>query len=286
MTVAVVTDSAASLPSDLAADHRITVIPLVLTVDGTAHDDGELPLADVLSHPAGGVTTSGPSPGRVAATLEQVLEGVDQALVLTISRAMSSTFDAARLGAQGFGPRARVLDTATAAGAQGLVALHAAACTATGAALGDVEAAARQAIGRVQLVATVASLERLVRSGRVPGVAGWAGGKLGVNPLFQFSAGRVKPLRPAFSRAAALERILVAWRRSRPPGGGAGARLHAAALHAGAAEEADGLLAAVRAEAAPTTAFVGEFSPVMVTHTGAGLVGLAWWWEPPAAAVA
>jgi fatty acid-binding protein DegV len=78
----------------------------------------------------------------------------------------------------------------------------------------------------------------------------------------------------------------VAWRRSRPPGGGAGARLQAAALHAGAAEEADGLLAAVRAEAAPTTAFVGEFSPVMVTHTGAGLVGLAWWWEPPAAAVA
>jgi DegV family protein with EDD domain len=280
VTVAVVTDSAASLPAGLATDHGVTVVPLVLTVDGTAYDDGDLPLADVLSHPAGGVTTSGPSPGRVAATLEQVLERHDEALVLTISRAMSSTFDAARLGAQGFGQRARVLDTATAAGAQGLVALHAARCAATGAALADVEERARQAIERVQLVATVASLDRLVHSGRVPGIAGWAGGKLGVNPLFQFSAGRVKPLRPAFSRAAALERILVAWRRSRPPRDGASATLHAAALHAGAAAEADGLLAAVRAEVEPATAFIGEFSPVMVTHTGAGLVGLAWWWEP------
>ena len=279
MTVAVLTDSAASLPPDLAAAHGVTVVPLVLTVDGASRDDGELPLAEVLSQPPGAVTTSGPSPGRVAATLERALERADEALVLTISRAMSSTFDAASLGAQGFGERVRVLDTATAAGAQGLVALHAARCAATGAPLADVEAAARQAIEGVQLVATVASLDRLVHSGRVPGVAGWAGGKLGVNPLFQFRAGRVRPLRPAFSRAAALERILAAWRRSRPPGDGAGAPLHAAALHAGAGDEADGLLAAVRTSAAPVTAFVGEFSPVMVTHTGAGLVGLAWWWE-------
>jgi DegV family protein with EDD domain len=280
MTVAVLTDSAASLPAELATDRGVTVVPLVLTVDGAGHDDGELPLDEVLSRPPGAVTTSGPAPGRVAAILERVLADADAALVLTISRAMSSTFDAARVGAQPFGERARVLDTATAAGAQGLVALHAARCAAGGAPLAEVEAAARQAIARVQLVATVASLDRLVHSGRVPGVAGWAGGKLGVNPLFQFRAGRVRALRPAFSRAAALERILGAWRRSRPPGEGASPPLHAAALHAGAADEAEGLLAAVRTDVEPATAFAGEFSPVMVTHTGAGLVGLAWWWEP------
>jgi hypothetical protein len=27
--------------------------------------------------------------------------------------------------------------------------------------------------------------------------------------------------------------------------------------------------------------FVGEFGPVMVVHTGAGLAGLAWWWDDP-----
>ena len=26
--------------------------------------------------------------------------------------------------------------------------------------------------------------------------------------------------------------------------------------------------------------FTGEFGSVMVVHTGPGLYGLAWWWEP------
>jgi DegV family protein with EDD domain len=265
MTVAIVTDSAASLGAALVARHGVALIPLVVIVDGTAYDDGQLPLADVLSRPPEVVTTAGPAPGRVATILQRSLEHADEALVLTISGAMSSTFDAVRLGAQGFGPRVRVVDTGTAAGAQGLVVLHAARCAAAGAALDDVEAEARRAIGRVRLVATVPTLDRLVHSGRVPGIAGWAGGRLGVNPVFGFGDGQVRPLRPAFSRAAALERILGAWRRSLDPG----AQLHVAAVHAGAGDEATGLLAAVRAELQPATAFGGEFSPVM-----------AWWWEP------
>jgi len=28
------------------------------------------------------------------------------------------------------------------------------------------------------------------------------------------------------------------------------------------------------------SAFIGEFDAVMVAHTGPGLLGLAWWWEP------
>jgi hypothetical protein len=36
----------------------------------------------------------------------------------------------------------------------------------------------------------------------------------------------------------------------------------------------------VHDEFAPTTAFVAEFGTVMVAHTGPGVVGLAWRWEP------
>ena len=52
-----------------------------------------------------------------------------------------------------------------------------------------------------------------------------------------------------------------------------------AALHAGAPAPAERLLEQVRAEVDPATAFLGSFSPVMVVHTGPGLVGLAWWWD-------
>jgi fatty acid-binding protein DegV len=49
-------------------------------------------------------------------------------------------------------------------------------------------------------------------------------------------------------------------------------------LHALNPEAAETLLERVSA-LAPASCLVGPFSPVMVAHTGRGLVGLAWWWE-------
>ncbi len=172
--------------------------------------------------------------------------------------------------------RARVIDTETAAGAEGLVVLHAAACAARGGDADAVEGAARDAIARVRLIATVDSLDHLVASGRVPEIAGRAGRFLNVHPLFEFRRGRVRPLRPALSRPAALDRIAGLWRRSAVPG----AALHVAALHAADPARAEQLLDMVRSEVELATAFVAEFSTVMIAHTGPNLAGLAWWWEP------
>ena len=275
MTVLVVTDSAASIPSELVARYGIAIVPLTDVVGGQAHPDGELPLAEVMAHVDDGVTTSGPSPGEFVAPV-QARGGADGVVILTISREMSSsTYKSAQLALPLLDGGVRLVDTGTAAGAQGLVVLAAAAAAAAGAGAEEVERVAARAIERVRLVATVPNLVRLAQSGRVPGVAGMASRWLGLRPLFEFRHGRPRPLRPAFSAEAAAERMLAVWRASAV----AGAALHVAAMHAEAADQAEALLAAVRAEADPVTAFVAPFSPVMVTHTGLGLVGLAWWWD-------
>jgi DegV family protein with EDD domain len=274
VSVCIVTDSAASLPPDLAARHDITVVPLSLTLGGISYRDGDLSLTELLSRVDEGVTTSAPSPGEVAKAIEDRL-GDDGVLVLTIAGTMSGTFHAARLAGSLVDGNVRVVDTETAAGAEGLVVLAAAASARRGAPLDGVEAVALRTRERVRLVATVDGLDHLVRSGRVPGIAGWAGRGLGLNPLFEFRRGHPKPLRPALSRQAALDRMVSALLNSRVPG----ARLHVAALHAGAPELAEQLLGRVAAEIEPATAFAGAFSPVMVVHTGPGLAGLAWWWE-------
>src|SRR5438046_614747 len=80
-----------------------------------------------------------------------------------------------------------------------LVVLAAAAAAERGASLEEVEAEAKDVVERVQLVAAVPNLDHLVRSGRVPGIAGWAGRRLRINPLFEFRGGRVHRLRPALS---------------------------------------------------------------------------------------
>lgn len=273
MSVAIITDSAAALPADLVARYGIAVVPMWLTVRGEPELEGVRSLKELVDEEQ--VTTSAPTPGEFEAAIKDALREHETALLLTIASSMSATHASATVAAQSVGGEVRVVDTATAGGAEALVVLAAAEAAARGASLAEVEARALDVVSRVRLVATLSSLDHLVRSGRVPGIAGWAGRRLGINPLFEFRAGQVRRLRPALGQDAALDRILAMVRRTRPDGE---VRLHVAALHALSVGVAGELMNRVGA-LDPTMSFVGEFGPVMVVHTGAGLAGLAWWWD-------
>jgi DegV family protein with EDD domain len=278
VSVTVITDSAAALPAALVERHGIGVVPLQLTVDGVTYLEGEQP--DDMFDGSHHISTSGPAPGQWATSIRERAGG-EGVVVLTIASAMSSTYQAALLGADGLDEPVRVIDTGTAAGAEALVVLAAASAAAEGLDLDAVAAAARVAAAQVRLVATVPSLDHLVRSGRVPEVAGLAGRWLNVSPLFEFRDGKARALRPALSRHAAVERMVSRLQRSRIEG----ARLHVAAMHSQAEQEARLLLERASTVAPPVTELVGEFNAVMVTHTGPGLLGLAWRWEPVPASV-
>jgi DegV family protein with EDD domain len=279
MTVGVVTDSAASLPDDLVAALGIVVVPLHLTLGDQSVLDGDIPLEQLLARIDEGLTTSGPSPGEFAKAIATA-DGGEGVIVLTLSAGMSSTYDAARLAAQlagDDGTAVELLDTGTAAGAQGLVVIAAATAAQAGRSLAEVRAAAERAAAQVRLVATLPTLDHLARGGRVPGAAAWAGRWLGLNPIFEFKGGHVRPHRPARGEDAARERLLTMWSHTTVPG----AALHVAGMHASDPKAAEQLLSAVCGEVSPASAWTGSFSPVMVAHTGPGLVGLAWWWERP-----
>jgi fatty acid kinase fatty acid binding subunit len=284
MTVTVVTDSAAALPPGLVARYDIRVVPLVLNVGSDRYRDGEIGLDELVRRFDEPISTAAPSPGEFATVMADALR-TGPVVTLTLAAGMSSTHDSAKLAAKlvtdddprapaDGGPDVAVLDTGTAAGAQGLVVLAAARAACEGADQYEVVATAERVAGRVRLAATVADLERLARSGRVPDAARWIGDRLGVRPLFEFRDGRARPLRPAFSTEAALDRIV----QRCAAGAGRGARLHVTVLHALNPEAAAVLAERVRA-LSPVSFLVGPFSPVMVAHTGRGLAGLAWWWE-------
>src|SRR6476620_5861316 len=135
MAVTVVTDSAASIPPDLVRQLGIVVVPMSVIIGGMVYPDGHLSLDEVMSRVGEGVTTSGTNPGEFLRAIEAIDGDV---VLLTISRQMSSTFDAARTAAQMVGERARVVDTKTASGGQGLVVLAAAEAAARGASPDEV----------------------------------------------------------------------------------------------------------------------------------------------------
>lgn len=273
MPVKVITDSTAALDSELAAAHGIEVVPCRIVIGGMGHPDGTIPLRELLDRFDEGVTTAGPSPGDFQEALAGAEEG---AVVITVAGNLSSSYKSADV-ARGLAAdrRVRVVDSGTAAGAQALAVLHAARLAAAGADLDEVEAAARLVLDKVRLFGALETFEYLVRGGRLNSVVGKLAAGLRVHPVFELRRGNIVSMAPCFSQDRAVRRLLSYWRRSRIRG----ARLHIVALHALAPDNARRLLEEVRREVQPATGLVSEFGPVMVVHTGPGLLGLAWWWE-------
>ena len=272
--VMVVTDSAAALPPDVAAANRITVVPLGVTIGGLAVQESAIDLEELMARFDEGVKTSGPTPGDFAKAIEEAQDGAG-VVVVTLARDLSSTYRSAVIGAEEAGGPVQVVDSRTAAGAESLVALAAARAAAEGRPLAEVVEAAESARAAVRLVGALDTLDYVVKGGHIPAAAGWAARRLNVQPVIELRDGRVRPHRPAFSREAALERLLGYWRRTALPGG----RLHVVAMHSLGTAESESLLAAVRAESTPVTSFLSGFGTSLVAHTGPGLVGLAWYWE-------
>src|SRR5437763_4174265 len=130
MTVTVVTDSAASIPPELVQQLGVVVVPMSVIIGDTVYPDGQLALDEVMARVNEGVSTSGTNPGEFLQAIEPI-EG--DVVVLTISRQMSSTYEAARTAANMAGGRARGGDTGSAAGGQGRAVLAAARPAAAGA---------------------------------------------------------------------------------------------------------------------------------------------------------
>lgn len=280
IVVGVVTDSAASIAPDLANSCKVAIAPLSLDIDGTPCTDDSVGIDEVarLVREGSTVKTAAPTPGAFLSAIEEADRG-EGVVVITVGGSFSSTGDSARLAAGMTDSRVEVIDSGTAAGAEGLVVLAAARAAIDGAPIEQVIRAAGEVRRRVRLVAEVGDLTYLIRGGRVPSPLGAIGNAVGVRPVFEMRRGTVRPMRPVFSPNAAFDLMVSCWRKSKKRDH----RLHVAGLHVGAPEQAERLLDAVCEVVEPATRFSAPFGPAMVAHTGPDLRGLAWWWEPETA---
>jgi len=99
-SIAIVTDSTADLPPDLARERGIAVVPLTVTLDGRSYLDGvdmtPARFYSLLASSTGHPTTSQPSPGLFAETYARLLRDHDEVLSLHISAKLSGTYASAR----------------------------------------------------------------------------------------------------------------------------------------------------------------------------------------------
>ena len=283
MTVAIVTDSTACIPPDLAERLGIEIVPLHLIfggrtfVDSLTADTSEF--YELLRTSNDRPTTAAPSPSMFIDAIGRAGRRAGSVLCITVSKQFSAMYDSARhaiemVQAETPGLDIRLLDSRNAALAQGFVVVEAARVAAVGGSMDDVLARAEAMTTQVTLLAMLDTLSYLARGGRVPRAAAWAAGMLQVKPIVRFSASDIRLVARTRTRRRALDRMAQLLAEMAE-----GRRLHLAVHHANAPEDAAYVLSALEGRLDLAETYVTEFTQVMGVHTGPGLVGLAWWGE-------
>lgn len=280
MAVAVVTDSTGYLPTDLAARHGIGVVPIRVTLgDRTVRDMVEIGPAELiaaLGDPAVAVGTSRPSPAEFAALFGELLAGgATEVVSVHLSRLLSGTWEAARIGADEVDAnRVRVVDSRSAGMGLGFATLAAARAAAAGCAGVAVEKAAADVAARSRVFFCVDSLEYLRRGGRIGAAAAWLGSALAVKPMLHVSDGLIEPLEKVRTLTRAVARMVdlaeqAAGRRN------GGENVELAVHHLGAPERA-AELADRLAERLPAASpcVISEVGAALGAHAGPGLLGV------------
>jgi DegV family protein with EDD domain len=277
--VVVVTDSNATIPADLARKLNIRVVPIVLAISGYTFRDGvDISPTEVyrlLRDNKHAPTTAAPSVGdflQVYASAAQEASGIAS---IHLSPKLSATFNAAVAASQLVDAvPIRVVNCHSAAMGQGFVVLEAARAAAAGADLDDVVARAQEVAAKMNLLATIETLEYLHRGGRIGGAATLLGTVLQIKPVLFLADGHVDVFAKPRTKPKAV-RIMLEQMEERAKG----KPIHAAVLHADVPEEAEQLRQRIARQFNCHELYVVELTPVMGAHTGPGVLGVVFYTE-------
>ncbi len=284
VNVAIVTDSVACIPKELAEKYDIEVVPIQVIFGDKVYRDGiditPSQFYALLRQAEKLPTTAASLPGPVFEAFCKVSQRASSILCITLSAKFSGMFNSAKLAremAREALPNVviELLDSQTAAAAEGLVVLAAAQAAALGEGLTEVVETAKNVMPRVNLFATLDTLYYLVKGGRVPKAAAWASSLLKIKPILTIKDGEAHPVTNPRTTPGAMKRILKLMEQKIVRG----VPLHIVVMHADALDRAIEIKNEISSHFDCAELFITEFTPVMGAHTGPGVVAVAFYSE-------
>jgi DegV family protein with EDD domain len=276
MPVAIVTDTTQYLPREVIERHDIQLVSLYVNWKGRADREADLPdydaFYDFLRSGGDLPSTSQPSVGDFLAVYEPLLERGDDVLSIHLSGGISGTVGAAEQARQallerGITPeRITVVDSRTGCAGHGFMAI--AAANAPGQ-LEDKRAAAQALRDDWVVLVAVDTLEFLRRGGRIGAARAWIGATLKVKPILTID-GEMKPVERVRTSARVFERLVAHLEQRKQDGCDA-----FAVQHTQAPDVAERLAERGRDIYRADPVILSEIGPVIGTHTGPGLLGVA-----------
>lgn len=211
-SVAVVTDSTASLPPEVADAHGIVVVPLQVVIGADSYDEGspeatpEAVAAALRDYRP--VSTSRPAPEVLRDVYARLAaDGFDEVVSVHLSGDMSGTYESSQVAARAGSVHVVPVDSRQVGVATGYAALAAARAVADGADAAAAADAARAQAAACSSYFYVDTLEYLRRGGRIGAAAALLGGALAVKPLLTIDGGVVSSLERVRTSGRALARL-------------------------------------------------------------------------------
>ena len=276
-SIAVVTDSDASLPNDIAAAHDIRLVPINIHFGEetfrTGIDIDDVHLFERVDRDGELPTTSAPAPGQFFEAFDAALkDGYDHVLCLCVSSNVSGTYNAA-LMARDLVPAesVTVVDTQSISIGQGFLALEAASAAREGADLDQILARIASVRSRTTLYGALETLRYLAMSGRVGHLAAGMASLLNIKPLLTLRDGKLDMLEKVRTRRKARARLIELVADDLK--GKEAERM--AIIHVNALESARSFEAELRSKVPYTDEItIAEFTAGLSVHTGPGMIGV------------
>ncbi len=280
--IALITDSTCDLPQNYLNQYNIEVVPLTIIWGEEQFRDGvDLKAEDFYQRLTSDPvipTTSQPTPAEMVQVYEKAKEnGANEIVILTISSAMSGTYESAKKAAELVDIPIHVQDSKSNTMSLGWQVLAAARAREAG---GDVQAmlsAAEQARSSMVLMISLDTLEYLHKGGRIGGASRFIGTLLNLKPQITVNhhSGEVEGGRRSRTRKKALEDLYADFFAQID----SSKILRVAVLHNAALEEAEEIANRIRQEFHPEELVLGFVSPVLGVHTGPGAVAICGYTE-------
>lgn len=273
--VAVVTDSTADLPNEVAERFGLRVVPMSVTF-GTTTEVSRVTMSDEefyarLATATALPTTAQPNPHWFIEGWQDAADaGCGAVVSLHVSRELSGTVSQAERLAPDAALPVTVMDSRQVAGGLALMAVAAQRVAVAGGPVGRVVAAA-EAVGEVVTNSMVVdTMEYLRKGGRVSGAAATLGRALRVRPILGLRDGRMEPVGRARTVRAGIERMVdaIEEQHGRTP-------LAIVVTHGLAPDAAELALSRVRERLVVDSSLATVFGPVLGSHAGPGAVAIA-----------
>ncbi len=275
--IGIITDSTCDLPADLVEQYGIIVVPqVVIWGEELFHDRIDLQPVEFYQRveidtvrPHSSLPTLG---DFQEAYNKAVNRGADELIVLTVSSAMSGTYEMAQNAAKLAKVPVSVIDSKGPTMSLGWQVLAAARARDAGVNTEGIVRRVEQVRNRLVQFVGMDSLEYLQRGGRIGGAAKWVGTMLKVKPLVSINhqTGLVAPEALARTHSSLVEQMYTKF-FERVKGD---KNLRVAVLHGNVPEQAQALAERIRAEYHPIELLVNITGPVLGINTGPGALAL------------